>query len=173
MDDLQAARPSPSLAPAGSQLRQQVSPTTQPIFLKARLIATRFLARLTPSSAMERSNYFIEVRPPHESLLDTLHRPSGLVEQCPDPSPRDIIVRRERQTFRRLPRTSTILFGVKTILTPLDELSVQELQNLAKEIRSWPDCVGEYKGNAIWGAKALEFCRQRTQMLGFGEKVEV
>lgn len=122
---------------------------------------------------MERSNYFIEVRPPHENLLETLYRPNGLVENDMDPAPHDIIVRRERQTFRRLPRSDAIVFGVKTILTPLDELPVQEMRNLAKEVESWPDCVGEYKGKAVWGAKALQFCKERTQMIDFGEKAEV
>lgn len=121
---------------------------------------------------MERSNYFIEVRRPNEDLLETLYRPKGLVEDSMDPSPRDIIIRRERQTFRRLPRSDTIVFGVKTSLTTLEELPLQELRNLEKEIRSWPDFVGEYKGKAVWGAKALEFCKERTKMLEC-EKVEV
>lgn len=113
---------------------------------------------------MERSNYFIEVRKPNEHLLETLYRRNGLVEEdSADPSPRNIILRRERQTFRRLPRSDIIVFGVKTFLTPLDELPTEELQNLAKEIKSWPDVVGEYKGEAVWGATALEYCSERTK----------
>lgn len=113
---------------------------------------------------MERSNYFIEVRQPNESLLETLYRRNGLVEaSAADPSPRDIILRRERQTFRRLPRSDIIVFGVKTFLTPLDELPTQELQNLGTEIKSWPGVVGEYKGKEVWGARALEFCNERTK----------
>ena len=119
---------------------------------------------------MERSNYFIEVRPPSEDLLETLYRPDALVETDMDPSPHDIIVRRERQTFRRLPQSDAIVFGVRTILSPLDELSIQELQNLVKEAKSWPDSVGEYKGKAVWGAKAVELCRERTEALERGEK---
>lgn len=121
---------------------------------------------------MERSNYFIEVRPPHEPLLDTLYRPNGLVEENMDPDPHDIIIRRERQTFRRLPRTGAIVFGVKTVLTPLDELPVEELRNLATEIKSWPECVGEYKGKAVWGGRALEYCKERVGREG-NEKIEV
>ena len=121
---------------------------------------------------MERSNYFIEVKRPSEELLETLYRPNGLVDESMDPSPRDIIIRRERQTFQRLPRSNTIVFGVKTSLTTLDELPVRELRNLEKEIKSWPDSVGEYKGTPVWGAKALEFCKERTKVLDC-EKVEV
>ena len=59
-------------------------------------------------------------------------------------------------------RTGAIVFGVKTYLTPLDELPMDELDNLAKEMRSWPDYVGEYKGRDVWGAKVLEYYRQRV-----------
>lgn len=115
---------------------------------------------------MERSNYFVEVKQPNESLFEILYRPTSLSEANPNPTPQDIVIRRERQTFRRLPRTGALVFGVKTVLTSLDELPMQELQNLAKEIKSWPDYVGEYKGAEIWGAKALEFCEQKTREAG-------
>lgn len=119
---------------------------------------------------MERSNYFVEVKRPHEDLFQILYRPFGLVERGVDPLPQDIIIRRERQTFRRLPKTDTIVFGVKTVLTTLDELPLHELHNFVKEIKSWPDCVGEYKGKGVWGAKAVKLLEERIQM---GEKMEV
>jgi hypothetical protein len=128
---------------------------------------------------MERSNYFVEVKRPDENLFEILYRPTTLSEDNPDPSPQDIVVRRERQTFRRLPRTGAIVFGVKTFLTTLDELPMQELENLAREVKSWPEHVGEYKGREIWGAKALEFCEKRRQQHIWqqqekkGEKMEV
>lgn len=112
---------------------------------------------------MERSNYFIEVKHPHETLLDTLFRPTSLFNTETVPTPQNTMVRRERQTFRRMPRTNTILFSVRTFLTSLDELPLGELQNLAKEARSWPDFVGEYKGTNVWGNTMLEYCEQRTK----------
>lgn len=120
---------------------------------------------------MERSNYFVEVKRPDENLLEILYRPTSLSEPNPNPSPEDIVIRRERQTFRRLPRTGALIFGVKTVLTTLDELPVQELQNLAKEIRSWPDYVGAYKGAEAFAATVLEYCEQKT--CEADEKVEV
>ena len=111
---------------------------------------------------MERSNYFIEVKRPDEDLSEVLYRPSLLCEkELSDPSPSDILIRRERQTFRRLPRSEALVFGVKTHLTALDELPMQELQNLAKEMKSWPEYVGEYKGRDVWGAKVLEYCEKK------------
>lgn len=112
---------------------------------------------------MERSNYFVEVKRPDEDLFEILYRPKALCEKalC-DPSPEEIIIRRERQTFRRLPRTGAIVFGVKTYLTPINQLPMQELENLAKEMQSWPEYVSEYKGKDVWGAKVLEFYRNRA-----------
>lgn len=54
---------------------------------------------------MERSNYFVEVKRPDENLFEILYRPTSLSEPNPNPSPEDIVIRREHQTFRRLPRT--------------------------------------------------------------------
>lgn len=112
---------------------------------------------------MERSNYFIEVKRPNETLSDILYRPGPLCEkEHNSPSPQEIIIRRERQTFRRLPRTGAIVFGVKTYLTTIDQLPLQELENLVTEMRSWPDHVGQYKGRDVWGANVLEFYRDRV-----------
>lgn len=135
---------------------------------------SRFLARLTPSSPMERSNYFVEVKRPGEDLFDILYRPKVLCEkELSNPSPEEIIIRRERQTFRRLPKTGAIVFGVKTYLTPVHQLPMQELENLAKEMQSWPEYVGEYKGKDVWGAKVLEFYRKRAASEGVCEKAQV
>lgn len=124
---------------------------------------------------MERSNYFVEVKRPGENLFDILYRPNALCEkELINPSPEEIIIRRERQTFRRLPRTGAIVFGVKTYLTTLDQLPRQELENLAKEMRSWPEHVGEYKGRDVWGAKVMEFYRSRVGGgIEDGKKAEV
>lgn len=111
---------------------------------------------------MERSNYFLEIRQPGEDLSSTLFRPDGLMEQELSPWPEDILIRRERQTFRRLRRTGALLFSVKTTLTTLSELPLQEVQNLATEIRNWPEDMAAYKGRNIWGKKVLDYCNQRV-----------
>ncbi|KKK26135.1 hypothetical protein P175DRAFT_0507698 [Aspergillus ochraceoroseus IBT 24754] len=161
---------SASLFPVGWTVQERIGWTISqlhnPVPLWHQQVAnsvSKFLCRLTPNSPMERSNYFVEVKRPDEDLFQTLYRPTTLSEDNPDPSPEDIVIRRERQTFRRLPRTGAIVFGVKTFLTTLEELPMQELQNLAKEVKSWPEYVGEYKGREIWGARTLEFCEKRTK----------
>lgn len=111
---------------------------------------------------MERSNYFLETKDPEEDLGDTLFRPMGLNEQQPGPSINNIFLRRERQTFRRLPRTGALIFGVKTTLNTLDELPVDQLQALATEIQSWPEDMAKYKGRDVWGQRVLEYCIQQS-----------
>ncbi|PWY90106.1 hypothetical protein BO70DRAFT_393294 [Aspergillus heteromorphus CBS 117.55] len=170
-DDEYYLAASASLFPVGWTVQERIGWTISklhnPVPLWHQQVAnsvSKFLVRLTPESPMERSNYFVEVKRPDEDLFEVLYRPTSLSEDNPDPAPQDIVIRRERQTFRRLPRTGTIVFGVKTTLTTLDELPMQELQNLAKEIKSWPEYVGEYKGREVWGAKALEFCEKRSRL---------
>lgn len=122
----------------------------------------KFFCRLTPESPMERSNYFLETKKPDEDLGDTLFRPTALNVDQPGLSIDDILLRQERQTFRRLPRTEALIFSVKTTLNTFDELPVEQLQALATEIRSWPEDMAKYKGRDIWGQRVLDYCIQRS-----------
>ena len=67
------------------------------------------------------------------------------------------MVRRERQTFRRLPRTGAIVFMVKTALEPVVGLAETEKRNLAREIRAWPEDIALYKGIGVWGTPLLRY----------------
>jgi hypothetical protein len=127
------------------------------------MLYNRFMCRLTPDSPMERSNYFVESRRPGEEMQTTLFRPTGLTEEeVSNASPQDLFVRKERQTFLRLPRSGALVFGVKTSLTPLEELSFQELQNLVTEVKSWPEDMAAYKGRHIWGQQVMEYYTERA-----------
>ncbi|KAH8698908.1 hypothetical protein BGW36DRAFT_396546 [Talaromyces proteolyticus] len=121
----------------------------------------KFFCRLTPESPMERSNYFMETKNLNEGLGNTLFRPDGLTEQEPGPFMDNILLRRERQTFRRLPRTGALVFSVKTTLNTLDELPPDQLGALATEIQSWPEDMARYKGRDIWGQAVLDYCVQQ------------
>ncbi|PGH07168.1 hypothetical protein GX51_01955 [Blastomyces parvus] len=120
-----------------------------------------FLSRLAVDSPMERSSYFIQVTKPGESLSSILFQPVGLGHRDVTPCSEDIIIRRERQTFRRLSKSGAIVFGVKTSLTRLQELPLEELRNLVTEIKSWPDAVGKYKGRDHWGSAVIEWMETR------------
>ncbi|KAJ5645707.1 hypothetical protein N7507_011718 [Penicillium longicatenatum] len=171
---------SASLFPTGWTVDQRIGWTIsqmhEPVPLWHQQVAnsvSKFLARLSPTSPMERSNYFVEIKRPDEDLYQILYRPGSLCEkELIDPSPNEIIIRRERQTFRRLPRTGAIVFGVKTYLTPISQLPMQELENLAKEMKTWPEYVSEYKGKDVWGRKVLEYYNKRVaeNQIKFSEK---
>lgn len=129
-----------------------------------RLMMLRFLTRLTPTNEMERSNFFIQVTEPSQTLSDILCQlepMAGIKARCPG----DIIFRLERQVFRRLPKSGAILFSVKTRLIRLTELSAPELRKFAVEARSWPEDIARYKGMPDWGQCALQFCDSTTATL--------
>lgn len=96
----------------------------------------RVFAALHPDRPLQRLNW---------SLATTaqLH--------CPTPHERRIgetphFLRVERQTLRRLPRTGAIVFGVKTYLTPLNQVPRQARQALAQRIADLTSDMAEYKG---------------------------
>lgn len=72
--------------------------------------------------------------------------------------PRDIIIKSERQTFHRLPKTNAVVFTVKTSITPLVQFPKEELEGLAAEIRSWLEGIATYKGRSLWGGPVLGYC---------------
>jgi hypothetical protein len=120
-----------------------------------------FLTKLTDSSPMERSNFFMQVTQPDQPLSDIFCQLEPMTGRRPQ-GPGDIIFRLERQVFRRLPKSGAVLFSVKTRLVRLTELSAAELRDFAAEARSWPEDIAQYKGMAEWGPCALEFCDSMT-----------
>lgn len=106
---------------------------------------------------LERLTLFVQVIGQGESKSDILCQLQAPPEQTPD-HPEDIVIRRERQTFRRLSRSDAVLFTVKTNLQALTGLNAEDLLELAREIRSWPAEIGRYKGRDRWGKCVLDFC---------------
>ncbi|MCJ1461413.1 hypothetical protein MMC07_000010 [Pseudocyphellaria aurata] len=118
----------------------------------------RFFSRISPASPMERSNFFVQVTEPTQSLQDLLCQLEPL-EGNPKPTrPDDVIFRWERQIFQRLPQSGAVLFSVKTSLTKLTEMSPSDLRDFAIEARSWPEDVANYKRRNLWGDCALNYC---------------
>lgn len=80
--------------------------------------------------------------------------------------PEEIIIRAERQTFRRLPKSNAVLFAVKTTLCRLTDLSHAELEKMINDAKSWPDQMAQYKGKHCWWDCAMRYyesvsCRSR------------
>lgn len=97
--------------------------------------------------------------PPPSKLSNSLSTSPSNTNLSPNTIPPErILLRRERQTFRRLPKSGAIVFGVRTSVARLSELDKEECEGLAGEVRNWPDQVWKYKGGDIWGSSVLEYC---------------
>jgi hypothetical protein len=115
---------------------------------------TRFFRRLSPSSPVQRNNWFIQVLPPTPaaslspipSQLEELAWSEGTLgpedmlgagqrPEPPKPLPERMRLRVERQTLRRLPRSGAIVFTIRVYMTPLAELGPGEAGRLAAAIR--------------------------------------
>jgi len=111
---------------------------------------------------MERSTFFVQVAQLGQSLSDILCQLKAYSTVDPlTVEASGILLRRERQTFRRLPKSDAVVFTVKTTIIPLTGLENEELLGFAREMKSWPDEVTTYKGRDVWGECAMEYCKQR------------
>ncbi|KAF1811752.1 hypothetical protein P152DRAFT_398583 [Eremomyces bilateralis CBS 781.70] len=121
-----------------------------------------YFSRLSSDSNMARFAFFPVVIPagstpaPHTFLF--AQTPEDLVPKTPPARPEEVIFRFERQIFRRLPKTSAIVFTVKTSMAPLTSLNLEDCRRLAVTVRSWPAEVAEYRGVLIWGDMVLDWC---------------
>lgn len=110
---------------------------------------------------MERKSLFIQTTPTYfqnePEVMPDPENPSAL----PPVLASDIIIRRERQTFTRLPKSNAVLFTVRTYMRPLLELGDEELHALRSQIWGWEEEIRSYKGWALWGAAIDEWCEVR------------
>ena len=112
---------------------------------------------------MERNPYFVQVADLEKEDLGNFLCQTTAFDQTTPEGPRCIIIRGERQTFKRLPKTGAIVFAVKTSLRPLTHLNDDELGAFLEEFQSWPKEVAMYKGRDWWGECATRYCLERLQ----------
>ncbi|OCK92164.1 uncharacterized protein K441DRAFT_679084 [Cenococcum geophilum 1.58] len=128
---------SATFSPAGWYLRDRIGSLVTDLWFSAAVggvsNALSYFSRLYQKSFMERSSFFVQVRPPGESLAETsfIQEPNDFFPgNVNNLWPRDIIIKRERQTFCRLPKTNAVVFTVKTSITPLVRFPKEELRAL-------------------------------------------
>jgi hypothetical protein len=109
---------------------------------------------------MERSPCFVQLVEADLRSADALCLLQPPVFEAKPTNPNHIIIRTERQTFKRLPKSGAIVFAVKTNLRRLTTLHVGELEGFVKDVRSWPEAMARYKGRHCWGDVALRYCEQ-------------
>jgi Protein of unknown function (DUF3445) len=111
----------------------------------------RYFDHLSPKTSMERTNLFIQTTP--DLFQDAPEAVSAEMV-----TPKKLMVRRERQTFIRLTNSGAVLFAVRTYMTPLIELDLDELKALKSQVMGWEEEIRIYKGWEIWGEQLLRWC---------------
>jgi Protein of unknown function (DUF3445) len=100
---------------------------------------------MKPSDSMERSSFFVQTTP---ALFHPEPLPTSTTKTL---EVADLIIRHEKQSFRRLSRTDAILFTVWTFMCHLGDLRAEHLEGFAATVRAWPDDIAFYKGRDFWG----------------------
>lgn len=79
----------------------------------------------------------------------------------PDVDPDRTFLRVERETLRRFPRTGSVLFTIRTHLTPIPDLrdEPEVADRLADALDALPDDVAEYKQLDVLGARVAAALR--------------
>jgi hypothetical protein len=121
----------------------------------------QFMRRLKPEKPMWRVNWSLNEDP-------TLFQPGGhgsaeaASHLTPENAGAEVFLRLERQTLRRLPQTEAILFTIRILQCPLEQLNVSEAHQLAQTLRHWPDDLRTYKSFPVYGPAVLSYLEGRT-----------
>ena len=121
----------------------------------------QFMRRLTPEKPMWRINWSLNEN-------STLFQPGGhgVLEAAPhltsENAGTEVFLRLERQTLRRLPMTSAILFTIRILQCPLEELNDSEAHQLAQTLRYWPEDLRIYKSFPVYGPAVLSYLEGRA-----------
>lgn len=107
---------------------------------------------------MERTNLFIQASP---DLFQDCPEVETIISTTPPVTADQIVIRRERQTFTRLPKSGAICFTVRTFMRPLSEYGGEELSALRSQVEGWEEEIREYKGWAVWGEALMGRCEER------------
>ncbi|KAJ4376545.1 hypothetical protein N0V86_006658 [Didymella sp. IMI 355093] len=78
--------------------------------------------------------------------------------------PQHIVVRREHQTFRRLPRSGVVIYSIRTEVSRLTELDVHSRRKLVEEIRAWDREVATRKGLELWQRVVIGYCEGKKTL---------
>lgn len=92
-----------------------------------------------------------------------------MAELRPIDDPAKLVMRTERQTLRKLPKSKAVLFTIHTHLVPLTVMAEEPgvPGRLAAAMRSWPENVGWYKAAQLYTDCVLPYLdeKHRIQLL--------
>lgn len=100
----------------------------------------RFFDKITADRPVWRLNWTI-----HDSPEP--FQPTGTKRPPPRDFAREVFLRVERQTLRRLPRSGDVLFTIRTYITPLGEIAkdADTARRLASAIENLPEPLRDYR----------------------------
>ena len=137
--------PSTSLGRKASEVNRTVRKVSNCCCDKTDLMKRSF-ANMNASAPIQRNNFFLQTTPEifqQEPFESSLKKP---------PAIQDLIIRHERQTLRRLPKSNGILFCVRTFFTPVINLEAEpeSLRALVNSALAMPDEMAKYKCRQVW-----------------------
>lgn len=107
----------------------------------------RVFEALRPERPLMRANWLVHAT----DRLDLPMRERDKI--APPDAARGFFLRTERQTLLRLPETRAVVFGVKTSVTPLADLTPGQRSALRSALASYDaDDIGYHGGEAAWRA---------------------
>lgn len=124
-----------------------------------------FIDRLTPDKSFWRLGWGVLDTGDPYTPLDGSATPSMPIPAVGDPSvPDALFLRVERETLRRFPRTSCVLFTIRTYIRPLRHLAgrPEDAHRLADALENLPDDVRAYKRTAELTDAAVQWLASTT-----------
>ena len=103
-----------------------------------------FMAKLKPGAIYGRCNWFIAATGERRWVAEAPER--AFAHVTPENAGETLFVRSERQTLSRLPETGAVLFTIGIYVTPLGELSKQNIARLAEAMPRLLDGEGDRRG---------------------------
>ncbi|MXO50806.1 DUF3445 domain-containing protein [Erythrobacter gaetbuli] len=119
-----------------------------------------FMAKLKAGAIYGRCNWFIAAtgerrwvaQPPAQAFAHV----------TPDNAGETLFVRSERQTLRRLPETGAILFTIGIYVSPLGELSRDNVERLAGAMRTLLDGEGDRRGAGAYADALVAYSEKSS-----------
>ncbi|PSN74894.1 hypothetical protein BS50DRAFT_671183 [Corynespora cassiicola Philippines] len=152
---------SATIFPAGWYLRKRIGKSISDLQDLPKILDLSYFTAPDEKTCMEQNTFLIQINPDGRSLASLLFVQEGkdfFPGRLSNLKPSNVVVRRERQTFRRLPKTGAIVFSVKTSTESLVDLDMREKKKLSNDIRNWPTEMAIYKGRPLWQRVVIGFC---------------
>lgn len=128
-----------------------------------------FFKKVRVGQFFMRNNWSIQTHEKLCALTENHATPNEKVGQL-DPETlnfRKVFLRCERQVVTRVPKTKAVVFTIRTYLTPLNELRLEDgvPQRLCSAIDELPTDMAAYKRRAAWGEAVKAYLRGETDGL--------